>query len=217
MPAEIPKNFDEFDPIRVEREAINILAQVNLKLEDLRKYKRVLDLGAGLCQVERAVKLEHDSNVYSAGLKFNRHELEGKDLNLIEMDLAKPIQEVGEQYDLIFTVKGPLYHSKTETEGRVMFENAVSMLSAKGQLRIFPNRFGFVEQEMFKVDAQFAFLKGKAPMRRTQTDLFELNKKYEEAQEKTMEALRRWGYKAEQIGYESNLPYPQNQFLLFEK
>lgn len=217
MSVEISRNSGEFDPEKIEREAVNILARVNLKLDDLRKYKRVLDLGAGLCQVERAVRLEGGSNIYSAGLKFNRRELDGKDLHLVEMDLAKPMPEIGEKYDLIFSVKGPLYHSKTEKEGKLMFENTLEMLSKNGKLRVFPNRFGFIEEEMLKVDDRFASLKAKAPMRRTPADLFDLNEKYKLAQEKTMEVLSRWGYVTKQIGYESDLPYPQNQFLQYEK
>jgi hypothetical protein len=42
MSVEISRNSGEFDPEKVEREAVNILARVNLKLDDLRKYKRVL-------------------------------------------------------------------------------------------------------------------------------------------------------------------------------
>ena len=178
---------------RLAHEASQILGSVGLSMEELGKKTKVLDLGAGACQVERAARAFGLRNVVSAGMHFPK-EAKAAGLDFVEMDAAKPWKFEKSSFDLIVSRKGPLFHTLTKDEAVFMLEEALRTLSREGELRLNPLRFGFVKNEMFARYPRFADLEGQVRHMRSLHDQKEWEKYSLEANQETASRLRSLGY-----------------------
>lgn len=190
------------------------LVRVGLNVSLIKEFKRVLDLGAGDCVIERTATQAGGTNVTSVGLKPSNTN-RSRAVNFTPMDITR---EVGRlplaSFDLIVSINGPMALSKTREQAVAMLENSIRLLSPNGELRIAPIRFGFIKQELFSRDERYANIQGKLSHLRTAKEIDYLQQVNQQADSLTQERLRNLGYVFE-VGH--GLNGIENSYLVFKK
>lgn len=218
------QDFDTNFPLRerieqeVFRQADIMLGSVGLSLNDLRRYGQVLDLGAGLCQIERAAIQSGQSNICSAGLVRPR-EFNGSGLKYHQFDIEHGIGDLSARdFDLIVSLKGPMSLSRNSEQAVRMLENTLLLLGENGELRLNPVRFGFVKNEMFNQFSEYGIAHGKPREQRSKTEIEKLIVWNSEANRRTIERLRNLAYVFSVHNANPNgLSLDNQQYLVFKK
>lgn len=202
---------------RLAHEADQILSNVGLSMDKLGEKRKILDLGAGICLVERAARAFGLRNVVSAGLHMPR-EIKDSGLDFVEMDARNPWQFERGVFDLIISRKGPLFHTRTKDEAVLILEEALRVLDQTGEIRINPWRFGFVKNEMFRKYPRFSDLDGQVRYKRSFRQQEEWIKYSMEANTETVDRLRSLGYEFNTIISENTSePIENTGYLIFTK
>ena len=160
--------FREMQELSIRQEAEVRLNLLGLRLEDLKSYKKVLDLGAGLCHVERAARLAGIENVVSAGLNKPK---EAAGLNFRQFDAFSEMPFERDEFDLVLTRKGPFFLSQTKPQAMSLLSRVASISSK--EVRINPLHFGYIKEDMFQEFPEYAEINSKP---RTQRNPLEIQR-----------------------------------------
>ena len=142
------------------------LQMVGLTLDDLAKQKAVLDLGAEDGYIARAAHVKGlSTRVISIDIEPPPKQLVEAGLPFYQFDLTKerewPPKEALGSPTLAITKQGPLFTSRDEVAAKGFLDSVFRRLAQNGQIRIYPTRFGFIQDRLFGDDAKYSTLKSK--------------------------------------------------------
>ncbi|PIR95988.1 MAG: hypothetical protein COT92_03470 [Candidatus Doudnabacteria bacterium CG10_big_fil_rev_8_21_14_0_10_42_18] len=145
------------------------LANLGMSLERLADYKKVLDIGARDCIIEKAAKSIGINSVVSVDKNFPPDVLQS-DLTVLKAD-AKHMDLPYECADLALIGSSAYYYSQTEAETFEILGEINRCLKKGGSQRVYPARFGHVIKCLMNEHSNFQAAKAKAMQRRTKADL----------------------------------------------
>lgn len=178
---------------QVEREAQRILNSVGLTWEDVKAKNAVVDWGAGSCNLALTARKNNESFVISVDKKFPDR-LRSASIRLV-YDGNTQSELSDSSADLIISKQGPLFVEPYDVFAMDSWREMNRVVTGAGEIRVFPNRLGFIETELAQKYPDFHDAKAKAPTRRTLKDLQILKKYRTEAASLSEERLRYYGIK----------------------
>jgi len=207
---------------RLENEALARLGVLGLDFQQLEKYKRVMDFGAGACFIERAAKLNGLTNITSVDKNPLPPALKGAGLNYIQAqgaELALP----DESFDLILENRSGLYHSRDEMEASQILYELLRVLKTRGEIRVHPVTFGFVQKSLQDKFPKYGNAAAVLLAHRSLEEKRIMTELGLRANEMTMDFLKKlqsdfkFSASNERVKADSNLPKEQEEFLRIVK
>lgn len=146
-----------------------MLTSLDLDLEGITRYAKVLDIGAKDAVIQKAVQYMGGRNVLSVDKTFPQSvKLSGMEIVEAEAgDLVLP----PESSDLILVRASAYYYTKTAQETFKVLQNLNRILTKNGEQRVYPARFGHIMQELMDKNENYSNAKSTSPEHRNRIQI----------------------------------------------
>lgn len=158
---------------KIFSDAQKILRDLGLTIEDLLKRNKILDLGASVAAVEKAVRLSGSPDkITSLSLEVPQS-VKKSGLNFVKGQASELPFDTG-TFDLVISRNGPLYLVEKQSEAEIILAEMLRVQSIKGESRIFPSRLGFIKRQLFDQNPEYFNLHAKPPSSRSKAEIARL-------------------------------------------